>query len=95
MSNTESKTTDPNTIPSAYQARDEYQALAHIIEECGEVIAAAGKTYRFGPDSYNPELPPEEREKNIDWVLREIRDLKRAIRAWEEMRVQKIMGAGL
>jgi hypothetical protein len=30
--------------------------LAHVVEECGEVISAAGKTQRWGPSSINPLL---------------------------------------
>lgn len=51
------------------------QALGYLTEECGEVLAAVGKTQRWGPDSYNPELPPEQRETNADWIRREMRDL--------------------
>lgn len=54
-------------------------AIAHLVEECGEVLAAAGKTQRWGLDSYNPELPPEERETNRAWLLRELTDLEGAI----------------
>lgn len=53
------------------------QFLAHIVEEAGEtteaigkLVQAAGKTFRFGPDSVNPLLPAEQQERNIDWVLR-------------------------
>lgn len=86
----EPKTTDPKTIPAAYQAKDEYQAISHIAEECGEVIAAIGKAFRFGPNNVNPELPSDKQETNRDWILREVRDLKRAIRAWEEMRIRTL-----
>lgn len=58
-------------------------ALAHAIEECGEFLAAAGKTQRWGADSVNPELPPEEQETNRDWLMRELSDLDGAIsRLW-------------
>jgi len=57
--------------------------LAHAAEECGELIAAIGKTLRFGLDSYNPELPLHKRECNKDWVLREIKDVRMAIDALE------------
>lgn len=53
--------------------------IAHLVEECGEVCAAAGKTLRWGPDSVNPLLPPEQQETNRDWLLRELTDLKAAI----------------
>lgn len=55
------------------------KALAHLVEEMGEVMAAVGKTQRFGLDSYNPLLPVEHRETNESWLRREIADLKLAI----------------
>ncbi len=55
------------------------QKLGYLVEEAGEVLAAAGKTLRWGPESINPELPCQA-EKNGDWVLRELDDLDRAIR---------------
>ena len=54
-------------------------ALAHLVEECGEVLAAAGKCQRWGMDSVNPELPAEQQETNRDWLLRELADLEGAI----------------
>jgi hypothetical protein len=51
-------------------------ALAHAIEEAGEFLAAAGKTQRWGRDSYNPELPPSERQSNEQWLHRELSDLR-------------------
>jgi hypothetical protein len=53
--------------------------LAHLAEELGELTAAVGKTLRWGPDSGNPDLPFEEREPNIDWVMREFRDVEEAM----------------
>ena len=58
--------------------------LSHIIEECGEVLAAAGKTQRWGRYSYNPELPPDQRESNLTWLVRELSDLKQAITRFEK-----------
>lgn len=55
------------------------QRLGYLVEECGEVMAAAGKTLRWGLESHNPELPDDERETNRDWLARELRDLKEAI----------------
>ncbi len=66
-----------------YRSKTPEQALSHLVEECGEVLAAAGKTLRFGPGSVNPELPATQQEKNIVWLSREIQDLKRAINAFE------------
>lgn len=54
-------------------------ALAHFVEECGEVLAAAGKCQRWGLESVNPELPPAEQETNRDWLIRELDDLEGAI----------------
>ena len=54
-------------------------ALAHLVEECGEVLAAAGKTQRWGLYSTNPELPVAEQETNRDWLCRELDDLQGAI----------------
>jgi hypothetical protein len=54
-------------------------ALAHVVEECGEVLAAAGKTQRWGRDSTNPELPRDQRETNEAWLVRELNDLRGAI----------------
>jgi hypothetical protein len=54
-------------------------ALGKAIEEAGEFLAAAGKTLRWGWHSVNPELPPEQQEKNADWMVREIADLRGAL----------------
>lgn len=53
--------------------------LSHVIEECGEVLAAAGKTQRFGKDSTNPLIPVNEQETNLKWLMRELGDLELAI----------------
>jgi len=69
---------------------------AHVVEEFGEVckdvgdlIAAIGKTKRWGWNSVNPELESD-RETNRDWVRRaiggaysEIYDLLEAIKRLE------------
>lgn len=62
-----------------YIVRDFDHCLGHLIEECGEVLAAAGKTLRWGWMSTNPEIPENERETNIVWLQREMADLKGAI----------------
>lgn len=54
-------------------------ALAHAVEEAGEFLAAAGKTLRWGKDSVNPELPEAEQETNVDWLTREMSDLRCAL----------------
>lgn len=53
--------------------------LSHFVEECGECIAAAGKVQRWGLDSVNPLLPPEQQETNRDWLIRELDDLHEAM----------------
>jgi NTP pyrophosphatase (non-canonical NTP hydrolase) len=65
----------PQYEPKTFEAK-----LGYLVEECGEVLAATGKTIRWGPDSVNPEIPVEEQETNRDWLLRELKDLTRAIR---------------
>lgn len=53
--------------------------LAHVVEECGEVLAAAGKTQRWGVSGTNPLIPESQRETNLVWLIRELKDLKEAI----------------
>jgi NTP pyrophosphatase (non-canonical NTP hydrolase) len=54
--------------------------LSHVIEECGEVVAAAGKTQRWGRNSMNPLLlSPLGKETNQEWLERELKDLRHAI----------------
>ena len=54
-------------------------AVGKLVEELGELQAALGKTLRFGWDSYSPEVPPSEREFNVDWVRREMADVRHAL----------------
>jgi NTP pyrophosphatase (non-canonical NTP hydrolase) len=51
----------------------------YLTEEIGEVLHALGKSERWGLQSTNPEIPPEERETNEAWLRRELIDLKGAI----------------
>ena len=69
----------PAEMKPEYEPKSTTDHLGYLIEEAGEVLAAAGKSIRWGLDSYNPELPPQERESNEDWLRREMRDLTRAI----------------
>lgn len=73
-----------------YEPTDDMQRLAYLVEECGEVLvplatqmgkvlAALGKTLRWGPESYNPEVKPADRETNAAWLLRESADLQAAL----------------
>jgi hypothetical protein len=63
--------------------------LGVLIEECGEVLKAAGKAVRFGLSKRNP-LPGASRETNEQWLEREIADLQYAIsrliksRGWKQ-----------
>lgn len=69
-------------------------AVGKAIEEAGEFLAAMGKTLRWGWQSYNPELPPAERETNAAWVRREMVDLREALNNLErEMRILDQPGA--
>lgn len=54
-------------------------AVGRAIEECGELQAALGKSLRWGWFSVNPELPPKQQETNIDWVRREMADVRQAL----------------
>jgi NTP pyrophosphatase (non-canonical NTP hydrolase) len=69
----------PSELKPEYYPVTPQQKLGYLIEECGEVLAAAGKTLRWGPGSVNPELPTEQQETNRDWLWRELTDLSRAI----------------
>jgi hypothetical protein len=60
------------------------EKLGYLIEECAEVLQAAGKTLRFGLENFNPELPVQQRIKNKDWLLEEIKDLRYAMYLVEE-----------
>lgn len=68
-----------------FRPKDLNGAIAHLIEECGEVLAAAGKSVRFGLDSVNPLIPENERETNAAWLWREMDDLEKAITALKAM----------
>jgi hypothetical protein len=72
-------------MKSQYIVDDFEHCLGHIIEECGEVLAAAGKTVRWGWSSVNPELPEHEQESNLIWLRRELDDLKGAIERFEKV----------
>lgn len=54
-------------------------AVGKTIEELGELQAALGKTLRWGWQSYNPEIPPERRISNLDWVRAEMEDVRGAL----------------
>ena len=71
-------------IPEQYRSKTPEQAMAHLAEELSEACTAACKSLRFGFDAYNPELPPDERETNIEWLDREMQNVKRAWAALNE-----------
>lgn len=54
-------------------------ARGKAMEEAGELVAALGKSLRWGWDSFNPELPRTERESNAHWVRREMKDVREAL----------------
>ena len=62
-----------------YEPKTREQFFGYLIEECGEVMHAAGKTLRWGERSVNPEIPPSQRETNLVWLKRELADLRGAI----------------
>ena len=65
---------DPRFFQDGFDRR-----LAHLVEECGEVLAAAGKTQRWGARSVNPLLRDCEQETNLVWLRREMADLRQAM----------------
>lgn len=66
-------------MPAKFKPRDVASKLGYLVEECGEVLAAAGKCQRWGLESYNPDVPEVDREPNREWLIRELQDLKRAL----------------
>lgn len=71
-------------MKAAYRPQTTQQRLGYLVEECGEVLAATGKTLRWGLESFNPELSKRKRETNRKWILRELKDLDRAIQLVRE-----------
>lgn len=66
-------------VHDKYVRHDFKSILGHLIEELGEATAAAGKTFRWGPWSVNPEIPPSQQETNIVWLQRELDDVEGVI----------------
>lgn len=62
-----------------YMPKTPEQRMGYLVEECGEVLHAAGKIQRWGLESYNPELPEAQRETNRQWLARELSNLEAAI----------------
>lgn len=70
---------------SKYEPKTTIEKLGWVIEECGELQAAIGKTIRHGLTSCDPtdgakRTASGERELNVDWILREMFDVEKAIR---------------
>ena len=65
---------DPRYLQDGFDKR-----LSHFSEECGEALAAAGKTQRWGVWSVNPTLPLAEQETNLSWLRRELADVRQAM----------------
>ena len=66
-----------------YESQNLQQAVAHVGEEAGEVATAVCKSLRFGLFGGNPEIPPKDRVQNMEWILNEIQDARRAFDALE------------
>ena len=74
-------------MQSQYIQEGLQHARGRAIEECGELIAALGKSVRFGWLACNPELPADKQEANFEWVARELGDVMDALsRLKNEMR---------
>lgn len=65
-------------MKTEYYPKTIEQKLGKLVEECGEVLAAIGKTQRWGLESVNPE-PGASTETNREWILRELIDLLEAV----------------
>lgn len=70
--------TDPKYMREGY-----WFAVGKLVEELGELQQVLGKTLRFGPDSYNPEVAYSDREYNSDMIAREIEDVLGAIENYQ------------
>jgi len=73
---------DPWHKKEEYRPKSDHERLSYLAEECGEVLAAAGKSLRFGLESYHPN-PLLAQESNAEWLARELKDLKVAIELLE------------
>ena len=74
-----------------YKPVEPIQVAGYFVEEGGEMMealgrtmAALGKSMRWGLDGVNPELPPEQKETNAAWLLRELGDLEQAVELLRE-----------
>ena len=55
------------------------EELGELAVESGKLLAALGKSLRWGWLSANPELPPDQQETNAAWVRREMIGVRREI----------------
>lgn len=62
-----------------YEPQTREQFYGYLIEECGEVLQAAGKTLRWGEYRVNPEIATAATEPNYKWLRRELNDLRGAM----------------
>lgn len=83
--------TQTTEVKPQYRSKNIEQGIAHVMEECGELLAAYGKAKRWGWQSVNPELPPDQQETNQEWWMRELRDLKKAINSFEDLHITEDM----
>ena len=67
-----------------YEPKTREQHYGYLIEEAGEVLAAAGKTLRWGELSANPEIRMQDRVTNVAWLRDEMRDLRGALDRMEK-----------
>jgi hypothetical protein len=54
----------------------ERELIAMLAEECGEVVQICMKILRHGLESYNPEVPVEERYTNRQLLRQELTDVE-------------------
>jgi hypothetical protein len=73
--------TDPKYMrPGLDFARNKTtEEIGELMEAFGRLLAAFGKTGRWGWSSVNPELPKEQQETNMAWVRREMADVRGAL----------------
>jgi NTP pyrophosphatase (non-canonical NTP hydrolase) len=70
-----------------YKPQTFHQKMGYLVEECGEVLQAVGKTQRWGLANKNPELKeddPRFGETNRQWLLREMENLEDAVKLLRE-----------
>lgn len=71
-------------MKTEYVPEQLWEKIGYLVEECGEVQQAIGKSMRWGLESCNPELTAVDRETNREWILRELKDLISAAKMVDE-----------